>query len=194
MASIRTSIQRLTAYSDENATKGANVPAGKAPVDTAPKRAALGDIGNIPKLDSVKEGGVKKVITRPPSARARVLTKPQAAAVLIGANKPGPPGQPTTRPQPMQMAPAAAIAQDAAHAQQATNVEMMDVEAAPVGFSAALLASTMAGMNIEDIDNGDSENPLLVSEYVNDIYQYLWGLEVCGVLAPIYLLVLFLSS
>ena len=31
--------------------------------------------------------------------------------------------------------------------------------------------------NVTDIDKGDSENPQLVSEYVNDIYDYMFDLE-----------------
>lgn len=49
----------------------------------------------------------------------------------------------------------------------------MDIsEDKPEAFSKAL-------MNIEDIDANDKENPQLVSDYVNDIYEYMKILEVC---------------
>lgn len=48
----------------------------------------------------------------------------------------------------------------------------MDIgEAGPDAFSKALL-------NVQDIDANDKENPQLVSEYVNDIYDYMRTLEV----------------
>lgn len=49
--------------------------------------------------------------------------------------------------------------------------ESMDIsEDKPVAFSKALL-------KVEDIDENDKDNPQLVSEYVNDIYQYMKELE-----------------
>ena len=33
-------------------------------------------------------------------------------------------------------------------------------------------------LNVQDIDANDKENPQLVSEYVNDIYEYMRDLEV----------------
>lgn len=48
----------------------------------------------------------------------------------------------------------------------------MDIsEDKPEAFSKALL-------KVEDIDENDKDNPQLVSEYVNDIYQYMKELEV----------------
>ena len=34
--------------------------------------------------------------------------------------------------------------------------------------------------NVQDIDRDDNDNPQLVAEYVNDIYQYMRHLEVSG--------------
>ena len=48
----------------------------------------------------------------------------------------------------------------------------MDIsDAGPDAFSKALL-------NVQDIDVNDKDNPQLVSEYVNDIYEYMRSLEV----------------
>ena len=33
-------------------------------------------------------------------------------------------------------------------------------------------------LDVEDIDADDKDNPQLVSEYVKDIYKYMWHLEV----------------
>ena len=53
-----------------------------------------------------------------------------------------------------------------------TQMESMDISAdKPEAFSKALL-------KIEDIDVNDGDNPQLVSEYVNDIYEYMRILEV----------------
>ena len=47
----------------------------------------------------------------------------------------------------------------------------MDISAREDAFSKAML-------KFEDIDKNDHENPQLVSEYVNDIYEYMRQLEV----------------
>ena len=47
----------------------------------------------------------------------------------------------------------------------------MDISDAGEAFSKALL-------NVQDIDANDKDNPQLVSEYVNDIYEYMRSLEV----------------
>ena len=39
-------------------------------------------------------------------------------------------------------------------------------------------AFSKAFFNVQDIDANDKDNPQLVSEYVNDIYEYMRGLEV----------------
>ena len=49
----------------------------------------------------------------------------------------------------------------------------MDIsESGPEAFSKALL------LDVQDIDANDKANPQLVSEYVNDIYEYMRMLEV----------------
>lgn len=40
-------------------------------------------------------------------------------------------------------------------------------------------AFSRAMVPVEDIDANDHENPQLVSEYVNDIYEYMRQMEVC---------------
>lgn len=51
--------------------------------------------------------------------------------------------------------------------------ECMDIsEDKPEAFSKTLL-------KVQDIDANDKDNPQLVSEYVNDIYNYMRHLEVC---------------
>lgn len=57
------------------------------------------------------------------------------------------------------------------------HVEQMDVEEEAKVEELAIAFSTQR-LDIEDIDAQDSDNPQLVSEYVNDIYKYLRELEV----------------
>lgn len=65
--------------------------------------------------------------------------------------------------------------------------ESMDIsEDKPEAFSKALL-------KVEDIDENDKDNPQLVSEYVNDIYQYMKELEV-GFQYVVFSLVCFLHT
>lgn len=59
----------------------------------------------------------------------------------------------------------------------AERVEQMDVEEEAKVEELAIAFSTQR-LDIEDIDAQDSDNPQLVSEYVNDIYKYLRELEV----------------
>lgn len=49
---------------------------------------------------------------------------------------------------------------------------------APMDISAREDAFSKAMLKFEDIDKNDHENPQLVSEYVNDIYEYMRQLEV----------------
>lgn len=64
-------------------------------------------------------------------------------------------------------------------------MEQMDVEEEAKVEELAIAFSTQR-LDIEDIDAQDSDNPQLVSEYVNDIYKYLRELEVIlqGVCIP----------
>lgn len=57
------------------------------------------------------------------------------------------------------------------------HVEQMDVEEEAKVEELAIAFSTQR-LDVEDIDAQDSDNPQLVSEYVNDIYKYLRELEV----------------
>lgn len=57
------------------------------------------------------------------------------------------------------------------HPQQNVPAPMDISDAGPEAFSKALF-------NVQDIDANDKENPQLVSEYVNDIYEYMRVLEV----------------
>lgn len=49
--------------------------------------------------------------------------------------------------------------------------------AAPMPVPASTAHSEKMLLDFDDVDAGDEENPLLVSEYVNDIYAYLYHLE-----------------
>lgn len=49
--------------------------------------------------------------------------------------------------------------------------EMAEVEELAVAFS-------VQHLNVENVDEGDEDNPQLVTQYVNDIYRHLRHLEV----------------
>lgn len=72
--------------------------------------------------------------------------------------------EPTTTVLPKTKTTAAQVQQNVA--------APMDIsgDAGPDAFSKALF-------NVQDIDASDKENPQLVSEYVNDIYEYMRVLE-----------------
>lgn len=74
---------------------------------------------------------------------------------FIEPSVPAKPAVPTAAVQPLPSVPAPMDVSDAGHE----------------AFSKALL-------NVQDIDANDKENPQLVSEYVNDIYEYMRKLEV----------------
>nr|ADI86226.1 cyclin b [Metapenaeus affinis] len=64
--------------------------------------------------------------------------------------------------------------------------EQMDVEGEMKVEQLAIAFSTQR-LNVEGIDAQDSDNPQLVSEYVNDIYNYLRELEEANQVKPRYL-------
>ncbi|XP_037794731.1 G2/mitotic-specific cyclin-B-like [Penaeus monodon] len=66
------------------------------------------------------------------------------------------------------------------------HVEQMDVEEEAKVEELAIAFSTQR-LDVEDIDAQDSDNPQLVSEYVNDIYKYLRELEDANKVKPRYL-------
>lgn len=144
----------------------------------ASQRNALGDIGNkvsaISISDNVgKKGPIKKEIVQLASQQQKVLTKNKATSSLKalveehGAHQqhevfnfiePTAPDLPKT-------VPTATV-----YPQQSVPAPMEISEGGPEAFSKALF-------NVQDIDANDKENPQLVSEYVNDIYEYMRDLE-----------------
>ncbi|XP_045215937.1 G2/mitotic-specific cyclin-B-like [Mercenaria mercenaria] len=146
----------------------------------ASQRNALGDIGNkvsaITISDATKKGPVKKEIVQLTSRQQKILTKSKATTSLkalaedSGAKQEQEafhflePGV-TMVPKPITV-PTATV-----HPQQNVPAPMDISDAGPEAFSKALF-------NVQDIDANDKENPQLVSEYVNDIYEYMRVLEV----------------
>lgn len=146
----------------------------------ASQRNALGDIGNkvsaITISDHVKKGPVKKEIVQLTSQQQKALTKSKATSSLraFAEEQAVQPKEhvafhfiePAAPALPKSTVPTATV-----HPQQLAPAPMDVSESGPESFSKALL-------NVQDIDANDKENPQLVSEYVNDIYEYMRGLEV----------------
>ncbi|XP_060572470.1 G2/mitotic-specific cyclin-B-like [Ruditapes philippinarum] len=145
----------------------------------ASHRNALGDIGNkvsaISISDATKKGPVKKEIVQLTSRQQKILTKSKATTSLKALAEDGGAKQeheafhflqPTeTVPKPVTV-PTATV-----HPQPNVPAPMDISDAGQEAFSKALF-------NVQDIDANDKENPQLVSEYVNDIYNYMRVLEV----------------
>ncbi|XP_060083337.1 G2/mitotic-specific cyclin-B-like [Ylistrum balloti] len=170
------------------------------PVSHAGQRSALGDIRNKVSAISIdpskKQTAIKKEIVqlsnKLQSQQSLVLNKTKATSSLKSlietqtdyanvhldaeepVHKPEPkipevlrsmPSQPST----VSLLPVASVP------------ECMDIsDDKPEAFSKALL-------KVQDIDANDKENPQLVSEYVNDIYNYMRHLEEKYMVRPNYL-------
>ncbi|XP_077399211.1 G2/mitotic-specific cyclin-B1 [Vanacampus margaritifer] len=129
---------------------------------TLKSRAALGDLGNVPvnkepQKKVVKAQAVKK--TKPPVVTEKAEPKPKNVAVA----KVEPLVPESVSPTPM----------------ETSGCEPADLCQA---FSDVILYST-----VKDVDADDSDNPMLCSEYVKDIYKYLRQLEAEQNVRPSYL-------
>jgi len=115
------------------------------------RRAALGDVGNrsIPNQVSKVGEAVKKTV----ASKSLIASKPTTSTVP--KNAAGKENKPSTKPQ--------------------IKVEHMEVE--EVEIKELSQAFSTQCLNVQDIDANDGDNPQLVSEYVNDIYQHLRFLE-----------------
>lgn len=148
-----------TRYGSENVEGALNKAAvGKPRMTAVSQRAALGEISNKAAVKKVLKDGVSNKPSRVPITKAKVaettnthrqVTKlKQEAARLPKVEKKVEEPQ---SPMPMDM-----------------SANSMGEEA----FSKQLLA-----LNVQDIDKDDHDNPQLVSQYVNDIYEYMRTLE-----------------
>ncbi|KAL4227464.1 G2/mitotic-specific cyclin-B2 [Mactra antiquata] len=144
----------------------------------ASQRNTLGDIGNqvsaITISDGPRKDPIKKEIVQLTSHQHKAFTRNKAtvslkalteeinlptqqeAANLLETISAMP--KPTAAPVPVLPPPVAPV-------------PMEVCDNAPESFSRVLL-------NVQNIDANDKENPQLVSEYVNDIYDYMRDLEV----------------
>lgn len=161
------------------------IKAGLRPRTAHPdQRSTLGDIGNKVSAITISEGTkkgnghgpIKKEIVQLSSHQHKVLTKQKATTSLKSVsevnNKIITQEQETfglelaapTMPKPTAV-PTARV-----HHQPSVPAPM-EIESESDAFSRALL------LNVQNIDANDKDNPQLVSEYVNDIYDYMRILE-----------------
>lgn len=155
----------------------------------ASHRNALGDIGNKVSaitIDGGKKAPVKKEIVQLTTRQQKVLTKNKATSslkalaetnnveVVVKQEAEAFQFLDPVLPKSTAVPTATVLPQPSAPAPMDTS------DVGPDAFSKALL-------NVQDIDANDKDNPQLVSEYVNDIYEYMRTLEKKYTVRPGYL-------
>lgn len=180
------------------ATKTTNATAAGAPATR--KRAALGDVSNVHKIEPNGAGDKKAVKKVTKAAKATVTAKasangatkatratraaPSKAVVAEDAKKKDvAPVRSRKRPAPSKVKEEeeedtenrdSGVAAKAAKAKNETIEEVIRQPAAK-RLRIAKTAAEVEGW--EDLDAEDAEDPLMVSEYVSEIFEYLKKLE-----------------
>jgi len=163
--STRSNAQSLLAgtrygNSENSAVAGKAVLQGKAKLTSATARTALGNRTNVlPGNVESKKAGSKdnnEAPLKPRLAKSAATTSLQTVAekenpVRAARVK-------TAQPKPVEKTPI---------------VEPLS----PMDVASGAFSRQMLPPNVADIDSEDKENPQLVSEYVNDIYEYMRHLE-----------------
>jgi len=162
-----TTLTTMRSNVENEAGMGAAAAKGRV---TRAARTAMTDIGNKANLlqnaKNLNNKGIKKELVKP----ARVLSKQKATTTLAQLTTNDVTATRVTRRSTEQKKDEL-MEQDVS--KQMEDVEMADLAAAPVvkAYSVGNLE------NVDNIDKDDVENPQLVVEYVNDIYEYLRQLE-----------------
>ena len=177
----------------------ASKPAEKPAVNKPRTRSSFGKAESLPAPDAPIERPVKglrastagvappAVSTKAPPLRRALSTASAIPTVADAAKRTGPAKRRLEVAEDVELAPSAAVepvpdearvkrlrtsepdhgfpAVDEADADEDAEPEMAIVEAAK-------------DEGWEDLDAGDEDDPLMVSEYVNEVYDYLRGLEV----------------
>ncbi|EGR50570.1 uncharacterized protein TRIREDRAFT_57421, partial [Trichoderma reesei QM6a] len=167
------------------------------------KRAALGDVSNVSKTEAVEakkvttasKGLVSKAAaptgiqksTRPTAGRtalsSKELKKPETKK--SGAGTIGPKRKvPTAAPKEEVVPEAAEPARKKAHLDAEKRAR---AEAAPPQLDPKEAAKAELLANIKSLDEEDLDDPLMVAEYANDIFDYLRELEVQSIPNPDYM-------
>jgi len=162
-----TTLTTMRSNVENEAGMGAAAAKGRV---TRAARTAMTDIGNKANLlqnaKNLNNKGIKKELVKP----ARVLSKQKATSTLAQLTTNDVTATRVTRRSTEQKKDEL-MEQDVS--KQMEDVEMADLAAAPVvkAYSVGNLE------NVDNIDKDDVENPQLVVEYVNEIYEYLRQLE-----------------
>lgn len=96
-------------------------------------------------------------------AKSNAIKAPSASVAQVRKDKP--------------LAATTATASAAALKKEKSNVAVVSNKLISAAPSLSKAHSTKLLEDVKDIDEGDNENLILVSEYVNDIYAYLFSLE-----------------
>jgi len=162
-----TTLTTMRSNVENEAGMGAAAAKGRV---TRAARTAMTDIGNKANLlqnaKNLNNKGIKKELVKP----VRVLSKQKATTTLAQLTTNDVTATRVTRRSTEQKKDEL-MEQDVS--KQMEDVEMADLAAAPVvkAYSVGNLE------NVDNIDKDDVENPQLVVEYVNEIYEYLRQLE-----------------
>ncbi|XP_034477511.1 G2/mitotic-specific cyclin-B [Drosophila innubila] len=157
--SLRTNVAVNTRQNSSNNLRAA----ANGKVNATGKPAAKQKSGSDEKMNTLRR--------EDSNLASKSLTKLRAA--LAKANVPA------AQQQPQQQQPVVNVVKKEVSVIKTQVIKKQEVakkEIVPTTTAVSLSSQRLA--NVEDIDADDKENLILVSEYVNDIYQYLYELEI----------------
>eukprot|EP01135_Chromosphaera_perkinsii_P007060 Nk52_evm3s683 gene=Nk52_evmTU3s683 len=144
-------------------------------VEKRDKRSALGDIGNkVNKADfAAREGGIKKMTKKASQAFGR--------AKVFGKRK-----EKAAQPAPQEIPAKEEVVEEAPQSMdidssEPAKEEMIEEKVDPCHTRDSRIS------DICDIDKEDGDNTVLVAEYVNDVYKYLFEAEKSFLFNPEYM-------
>merc|ERR1712198_394241 len=182
MAGVRATQFGLQNYENQNLVANAkNAILGKTAV-TRSTRTALGELGNKAGANRTALRAKDSNIPAPAQKPVRTLNKQKGTASLQGLQKPLVTKNEAAPPKPVRQL----------RKRSKSNGEAMDVDSLPqesqdvemevelpsvVACTEGFSTNKLVQFNIEDIDSEDVDDPQLVVDYVNEIYEYMRMME-----------------
>ncbi|PVI08516.1 G2/mitotic-specific cyclin CYB1 [Periconia macrospinosa] len=175
---------------------------------TQAKRGALGDISNVNKTGDATSKNGKKAVSAKPSlkeaAQPTKVQKPQSKARSTSARdknselkRQAPPasgsGIPTKRPKVGPTISSKSLKEeeqeDGENVVPPTDAEISSKETKPAPVKAEISQKKVIEIpaDVQDLDAEDCDDPLMVSEYVVEIFEYLKQLELSTMANPNYM-------
>lgn len=158
---------------------GKNTMVQRPHTSHANHRNALGDIGNKVSaitIDGSKKAPVKKEIVQLTTRQQKVLTKSKGTSslkALVETNN----VEVVVKQEPEAFQFLESVVPKTTAVPTATVLPQPSAPAPMDTSDVGSDAFSKALLNVQDIDANDKDNPQLVSEYVNDIYEYMRMLE-----------------